>query len=221
MPEPIDLSATRDFLSRLRKNNNHAWFEENRAHYDAARDELERLVAALLEDLGSVADLGDLTPRDCIMRIHRDTRFSRNKAPYKTGFGARIVPGGRRTGRVGYYVHLEPGNVMVGGGLWEPTSHQLARFREVVGRDPTLLREIVAEEGFQRHFGGIFGATLKTAPRGWPANHPDIDLLRYKQVCAIEQLGDIEVPSQRLAAAMAAGLRAMTPFIRFLNGVIA
>jgi uncharacterized protein (TIGR02453 family) len=221
MAAALDLEPVLRFLSQLRKNNNKQWFDANKAQYENAMDQFETLVAGLITGLGKLVDLDGVTPKNCIMRIYRDVRFSKDKSPYKTGLGANIATGGRKSGHVGYHLHLAPDGVsMVGGGLWEPTPEQLARFRKGVDRDAAALRRILASSAFKTHFGELMGDKLKTAPQGYGADHPAIDLLRQKQVCAMERFEDKVVVSARFPALALEGLKAMKPFIDYLDDVV-
>lgn len=218
MTASLDLQPVLQFLSQLKSNNNKQWFDANKAQYENAMAQFETLVAELIMGLGKVVDLDGVTPKDCIMRIYRDVRFSRNKSPYKTGLSAGIAPGGRRSGHVGYHLHIEPNGVsMVGGGLWEPTPQQLAKFRETVAADAGAFRKILASSQFKTHFKEIMGDALKTAPKGYEPGHPAIDLLRQKQVCAMERFDDTVVISAGFPALAVDSLQAMKPFIEYLD----
>src|SRR6266542_6563940 len=114
----IDLKPVLDFLSALKGRNNKAWFEEHREAYEAARTHFENFVDQLISEYGEVEDLGGITAKDCIMRIYRDTRFSKDKSPYKTNMSATIAPGGKKSSSLGYYLHIQPHNeTLIAGGL--------------------------------------------------------------------------------------------------------
>src|ERR1700730_13780996 len=112
-------SSTLKFLKNLKKHNNKAWFDTNRSTYENAKADFENFIQSVLHRHGKKdADLKDLVARKCMFRINRDVRFSKDKSPYKTNFGASMDRGGRKSGFAGYYFHLEPGSSFVGGGLW-------------------------------------------------------------------------------------------------------
>ncbi len=216
------LQVSLDFLADLGVNNNREWFNENRPRYEQARTAFEMFVDNLLAELARSQDMGMVTARDCIMRIHRDLRFSRDKTPYRTNFGADIVAGGRKSGRLGYYIQLQPGDrSFVAGGLYEPSPDQLARFRQAVARDASGLKKIVKSRGFVRNFGAIQGERLSRAPQGYSPDHPEIELLRLKQVLVMHPLTDREVVSPDMLKKTLAVCRAMRPFIDYMNNVIA
>jgi uncharacterized protein (TIGR02453 family) len=221
MSENVELGSVLQFLSRLKKNNNREWFEANRSQYEDAMQQFGKLVGRLIAGLGAVEDLEGLTPKDCIMRIYRDVRFSPDKSPYKNGLGAGIVPGGRKSGRLGYHLHLQPGGAtMIAGGLWEPSPEQLSRFREAIVRDAGVFKTILGGGQFKRHFGQLMGEKLKKAPKGYPADHPELDLLRRKQVCGAETFKDEVVVSSKFPGLALESMKALKPFIDYLNDVV-
>ena len=107
---PQNLQFTLDFLEELRFNNNKTWFDENRKRYDQARAYVEELVTDVIAHFAPVEDLGKTSAKDCIFRINRDVRFSKDKTPYKLIMGALIGKGGRKTAERSYYLNIEPGN---------------------------------------------------------------------------------------------------------------
>lgn len=219
MADSFDLRPVLQFLSRLKKNNNRDWFEKNKDQYENATAQFEVLIGRLIAGLSRIEDLQGLTPRDCMMRIYRDVRFSKDKSPYKTGLGAEIVSGGRKSGRLGYHIHLQPDATMIAGGMWEPTPEQLTRFRQAISGDASSFRKILDSAPFKRHFGEVTGDKLKTAPQGYAADHPEIELLRYKQVCVMEKFDDDSVVLPKFEAAALESLKSMKPFIDYLNKV--
>lgn len=219
MADGPDLGVVLRFLSRLKKNNNKAWFDANKDEYLEALAQFEGLVAGLIQGLSGTEDLDGLSPRECIMRIYRDVRFSKDKSPYRTGFGAAIAPGGRKSGRMGYHLHVGPGSTITATGLWEPTPEQLARFRNAVAEDASALRRVLGSSPFKKHFDGLYGEQLKTAPKGYAADHPAIDLLRRKQVCVTEPFADEVVTSSRFPSLALESMKAMKPFVDYLNGI--
>jgi len=209
MSDDLDLGLALRFLSK--------WFDANKDQYEAAMAQFEVLVGRLIEDMSG---LEGLAPRDCIMRIYRDVRFSKDKSPYRTGLGAGIAPGGRKSGRLGYHLHFAPGGAtIVASGLWDPTPEQLSSFRGAIVKDASAFKKILGDASFKRHFNGLYGEVLKTAPKGYPADHPEIELLRRKQVCLTEPFTDDVVASQRFPALALQSMKAMKPFIDYLNRV--
>ena len=121
------------FLKQLKKNNNRNWFEAHRADYEAAKIDFQNFIQLVIDDL----ERKDLTiagtnARECLFRINRDVRFSKDKSPYKTNFGASIKRGGKKSAFAGYYFHCEPGSSFIGGGLWMPESARLKNVRQEI-----------------------------------------------------------------------------------------
>ena len=124
-----DLKTILDYLRRLAKNNNKPWFEKHREEYEEAKAGVEFFVTGLIHGIDLFDNVAGLSAKDCVMRIYRDVRFSKDKSPYKTAFGAHITPGGKKSGRLGYYFHLSPDETFFGGGLYMPGPRQLAAFQ--------------------------------------------------------------------------------------------
>lgn len=216
----FDLSPVLQFTAGLKQNNNKPWFEVHRPDYTLARTKFEEFVGALIVELSRTEPLGGLTPGDCIFRINRDLRFSKDKSPYKPYFGAYIAPGGRKSRLLGYYVHLEPGNVMLAGGLYEPEPRQLTAFREAISRDSREFKHIISEPEFIRYFGGVGGDTLKTIPRGFSADHPDAGLLRLKTVTVIHKVTDADAVQPGFFDHSLETFRVMKPFLAYLEALV-
>ncbi len=222
MPGATDLKPTLKFLSSIKSNNNKPWFEAHRADYERARGEFEDLVDQLIVKLGAFEDMQGVTARDCVMRIYRDVRFSKDKSPYKIAMSASIGPGGRKAYRFQYFLHLEPGDrSIIAGGLHEPESAQINAFRTAIARDARKFKSIVSAPAFKRHFGTISGEKLKTAPQGIARDHPEIELLRLKEVVAVQILPDKTVLSPGLVAQVVDACKAMKPFLDYLSSVVA
>ncbi len=218
----VNLKPTLDFLTKLKNNNNRAWFQENRAAFDQAQETFAIFVDALIRDLGRVENLAGVSAKDCIFRIYRDVRFSKDKSPYKTNMGAEIVGGGRKSGRLGYYLHVAPHDQsMIAGGLYMPSGEQIAKFRQVIAHDAKKFKKIVNDNEFKKYFGPFEGEKLKTAPQGFARDHPEIELLKLKQVVVHHRLSDKQVLAAKAAAHAVAVCKAMKPFLDYLNSIIA
>lgn len=220
MADDLDLGPVLKFLSGLAKNNNKPWFDAHREQYEESIATFEVLVGRLISGMSRLEDVEGLQPKDCIMRIYRDVRFSKDKSPYKTGLGAGIAPGGRKSGRMGYHLHLGPNSAtMVASGLWDPSPQQLSYFRDAIVDDAGPFLKVINASAFKKHFGQITGDSLKTVPKGYPADHPQLDLLRRKQVCVSEKFPDSVVTSARFADLAIESMKSMKPFIDYLNKV--
>lgn len=209
---PANLKTVLDFLEDLKFNNNREWFTVNRKRYDESRAAVEALVADVMGQFAPVENLGKTAAKDCIFRINRDVRFSKDKSPYKTNFGALIGNGGRKsTGRT-YYINLEPGESFIAGGVYDPEPELLKRIRAAIAEKPDKLRKIITNKDFVRTFGELRGDALKTAPKGYPSDHPAIDLLKRKQFLALHLLNDDDVLKDDFAAHIVDVCKLLKPF---------
>lgn len=214
----VDLTPVFDFLTALQGHNDKAWFDEHRADYELARQRFEGFVDQLIAAYGGVEDLGGITAKDCVMRIYRDTRFSKDKSPYKTNMSATIAPGGKKSTRLGYHLHLQPGDEsLIAGGLYMPSPEQLAQFRKVIDRNAAPLQAILDDKEFKKQFGTLQGEKVKTVPQGYSSEHPEIELLRFKQAIVVHHLSDETVVSPKFGSHAIRVFTAMKPFLDYLN----
>ncbi|MHC1782337.1 MAG: DUF2461 domain-containing protein [Anaerolineaceae bacterium] len=213
----FNLQSVLQFTGNLKQNNNRDWFQEHRGDYEIARAYFEDYVAALIRELSKTEPLADLTPKDCIFRLNRDLRFTKDKTPYKPYMSAYIAPGGRKSRLLGYYVHIEQGNAMLAGGLYEPDTQQLASWRESIDRNPRPFKDIIGNETFRKFFGEVGGERLKTIPRGYPKDHPEADLLRLKTVTVTKHASDSQVSSPPFFTETMETFGAMKPFLQYLD----
>jgi uncharacterized protein (TIGR02453 family) len=177
----MNLQQPLEFLMHLQVNNDRNWFKENEKLYQNAKTLFENYIDTLIVELKRMDDSIDVAKaKDCTFRIFRDVRFSHNKEPYKTNFGAFIARGGRKSPYAGYYIHLQPDESFLGGGIYMPQAAYLNAIRQTIFRDPESFKAIIFDPGFRSVFGEIFGEKLKTAPKGFPKDWPDIDLIRNK-----------------------------------------
>src|SRR5581483_11322518 len=221
MKPSVNLTPVLTFLGDLEKNNNKAWFDANRARYEQARAHFEEFVQLLIAEINTFDDLGALSAKECIFRINRDIRFSKDKSPYKTNFGALISPGGKKSSRQGYYMHLAPHNQsFVAGGLYMPSSEQLTKFRQAIDRDAAPFKKIIRAKNFVQSFGPLEGANLATAPKGYAQDHPEIELLRLKEVTIGGRLSDQEILAPDVVQHTARLFKTMKPFLKYLDSVL-
>ena len=208
-----------DFLVELALNNDRAWFGPRKAQYETLlKTPLERLCAAVnaefrSRDLPLAAD-----PARSPFRIYRDVRFAKDKSPYKTNVGASF-PWVGDGGGVGGYFHMEPGGIFVGGGMWHPSSARLAALRHAAIGDGALVHAVVDDPRFRATFGAVGGDRLKRAPTGFSPDHPDIELLKLKDVTFGRPLSDADVQAPGLAAMIADTLSDAVPLLRLLAGL--
>lgn len=221
MDRTISLEPVLNFLIELSKHNNKPWFDQNRERYEKARENFELFINFLIDEFRASDNLQDLTAKDCISRIYRDIRFSKDKSPYKKNMWATIAPGGKKATRMGYHIALQPqGHSLIAGGMWEPSSEQLSKFRQVIDHDASAFKQIIKTRSFIDNFGQIEGEKLKTAPQGYDRTHPEINLLKLKQIVVIHYYSDNQVLSNDFPEQVIANCRAMRPFLEYLNHLL-
>lgn len=205
-----------EFLRQVRENNNREWFAQNKATYDEIVKENKVFFNQVYSELQKHDSLEGIH----IFRIYKDVRFSKDKLPYKTNFGASYS----RTKpllRGGYYVHLEPDNSFVGGGFWSPNNEDLFRIRKEFEMDTTEIQKITSDKTFVNYFGELRGEDgVKTAPKGFDKNHPAIDLIKKKQYVVMRKFSDKEVFSADFQKEIIATFLAMRPLFDYMSEVL-
>ena len=219
--------AAFDFLRDLARNNRKDWFEANRDVYEReVRDPMRRLVEALDTRLASIAPeiIGD--PRRSMFRIHRDVRFSADKAPYKTNAGAWLYhrDAGRKVGTVGegggagFYFHLDRTACFMAGGIWMPARPALLRIREAIAGQPTALTRLTKAPGFRRRFDGLRAEPrLRRVPRDFAPDHPAAEWLKLQSFTAAAAIERSVVTSPRLVDRLCRDFELLVPLVRWLN----
>jgi uncharacterized protein (TIGR02453 family) len=209
---------TRVFLRSLARNNNREWFEKNKRRYE------ESVKEPMLALLGSLAlrvkkidpDLA-IEPRSSMYRIYRDIRFSKDKTPYKTHVAAAFTFSGLdRKYDAGYYFHVSPAEVGVGGGMYMPSGPALKNLRAAIDRDSSALRSILKHPKFKKLFGELYGESLTRVPQGYEKEHPDADLLKRKQFFCWADLDAGIVEGPEFEDVLMKHFEAMTPLVKYL-----
>jgi uncharacterized protein (TIGR02453 family) len=206
------------FISDLKNNNHKEWFHANRPRYEEARGEFLTFVETMINEI-QVFDpsVGTVQPKSAMFRINRDIRFSKDKSPYKTNFGAFIVPGGKKSGNAGYYFHLDPEGTFAGGGVYHPMPDILKKIRNEIYGNPEEFNEIISGKEFYNYFGEMYDDRLKTAPKGYPKDFEYIDLLKYKSYIVSKNFDNDTVTGENLVAQVAKTFRLMYPLNKFIN----
>ncbi len=206
------------FLTALEKNNNREWFDANKSMYLKAKDSFDDFVSQLIQLAKSIEpEIGYLEPKNCTFRIYRDVRFSKEKTPFKNNFGAYISKGGKNSEWAGYYFHLEPSESFIAGGKYQPQGAALKAIREAIIYEPENFRAIIEKPSFKKHFSGFLGDTLKTAPQGYPKDHPHIDLLKYKAYAVYQPISTGLLGSPKLLDEIAEAWKELKTLNDFLN----
>lgn len=211
-----------DFLSVLRENNNREWMETNKSWFHEVRSDFSEIVNFLIgEIVGFDPSVEGLVPKDCIFRLNRDIRFSKDKSLYKTHFGAYIAEGGRKSENAGYYFHLEPGdNSLLAGGMYIPSPEMIKKIRQEIDYNPSELKKIVSDPSFRDYFGKVQGEQLKTTPKGYTPDHPNIEFLKLKSYMAMHPVSDAIALSPGFPDKAVLVFKAMKPFNEFLNTAV-
>lgn len=219
------LSLTLDFLNNLQNNNTREWFKDHKKEYEAAKEEFAGLITALLEDFTNTLNpaFSSLTAKDCIFRLNRDIRFSKDKTPYKNHFGAVLHPEGKKTEKPLIYLHIQPNdNSFLALGVYQPNKEYIKKIREEIDYNAEELEAIFNEKEFKTHFdkfAELENGILKTVPRGYPKDHPHIDLLRLKHFIVEKSISDKELLSKDSATKLAKVAIAGEPLNKWLNVV--
>lgn len=216
----MDFTQILTFLTKLARNNNREWFEENKGVYLQAKENYESFVVAVLNELVKFnPELGGLNPKKLAFRIYRDVRFSKDKSPYKVNMGAGFSPNGKMEQEPGYYVHIQPGNKsFVAGGLYMPDPGNLSKVRQEIDYNSTGFLKILNDKKFKKYFKGLDDFDkLKTMPKGYPKDHPQIDLLKNKSFVVSHYFTDKEVKDKKFVKQMVEVCKAIKPMNEFLN----
>ena len=216
------------FLRGLARQNNKEWFD---AHRPAYEQEIKRPLLALIEEVD--VRLARLAPelvgtKKSMFRIHRDVRFSKDKRPYKTHAACwfyhrdagRAVGENAAHGGAGFYFHFAPGEVFSGGGVWMPPRQALLRIREAIAEQPEQFTALVSAPAFRKRFGALDQEHMLTRlPRGYAADHPAGDWLRYQSFTAGRALDESAIGSRRLIDTLLKDFEVLLPLVRWINRV--
>lgn len=207
------------FLGALKENNNREWFAANKGLYEAAHKQVEVFVQQVIDGIVSFDKTIQVVPASkCIFRIYRDVRFSKDKMPYKTNFGASIAAGGRKMGTAGYYLHIEPGASFVGGGIYLPDPVTLKSIRKEIYFNSAEFNAILKEKEFKKTYGTLDDFDkLKNAPKDFPADFADIDLLKYRSYIVTQGVDEAAALAPGYLNHVLKAFRAMKPFVEFMN----
>lgn len=215
-------ATTLQFLKAIKKNNNREWFEKNRPKYESAKQDYLQFVTEVLNGIKKYdSSLQFLEPKQCVFRIHRDARFSKNKDPYKTNFGASFSRGAKKIDTAGYYFHLEPGACFIGGGFWFPMAPELNKIRQEMDYGFKEFKSIINEKKFKATYGGINETDkLVRPPKGYEAENPAIEYLKLKNFTATMEISDADVLNKNLIKKVISSFETLSPLVHFLNKAI-
>lgn len=218
-------ASTLKFLKDLKKNNNREWFEKNRKVYEAAKEDMAAMVNAVIAQLGRKdKTIANLAAKDCVYRINRDVRFSKNKAPYKNNMAASLISGGKKSDNAGYYIHIQPGGEsFIGGGRYMVEPDQLKKIRQEIDYNWEGFSKIIHNKKFKTTYGELErgeGMSLSREPKGYEKDNPAIEYIKLKSWVAITPLTDADLTGKGLVKKITAILETLQPLIVFLNRAI-
>jgi len=208
------------FLEELASNNNRAWFKENKSRYEElVLDVALRFIQSMQEPLADIAPHFVATPTrvgGSLMRVYRDTRFSKNKIPYKTNIGIQFRHElAKDVHSPGYYVHIEPGRVFLGAGMWLPDSEPLRNIRERIAAKPAQWKRTMGDAKFKRHFK-LGGESLKRPPRGFDKEHECIEDIKRKSFIAVQETSADACLNPRFQQRVETAFKNAVPYMKFL-----
>ncbi len=204
-----------NFLSDLKKNNNKEWFEEHKSEFKKYQSEVKTFLEAAKDNLNH----HDEIEKTKMFRIYRDVRFSKDKTPYKSHFAGFFSRLGAHL-RGGYYIHIKPGESFLGVGFFAPNKEDLFRIRKELEMDAGEFREVINQKELKAIWGELRGDELKTAPKGFDKEHPDIDLIRKKQFMFVCNFTDKEVLSPTFLDEVDKSYRAIRPYFDLMSDIL-
>lgn len=218
--------STLKFLKNLTKNNNREWFEKNRKNYEATKTDVIQLIDCVIKQLGKKdPTIASLNAKDCLYRINRDIRFSKDKSPYKKNIAASLIKGGKKSDFGGYYIHIEPGGKsFIGGGKYQADPDMLRKIRQEIDYNWEEFRSIIRSKKFVSVYGDLDKSpelSLSREPKGYEKDNPAIDYIKLKSWIAMIELTDEELTNKDLVKKITAAFDALQPLLNFLNRAIA
>ncbi|HAK12265.1 MAG TPA: TIGR02453 family protein [Chitinophagaceae bacterium] len=217
-------SSTIQFLKKLERNNSKPWFDTNRHLYESAKADFLQLTAQVLKETAKFdASIAHLQPKECVFRINRDVRFSKDKSPYKTNMGMSIARGGKKGNFAGYYFHLEPGKSFVGGGLYMPMPDDLKKLRQEIDYNFADFQKIIQHKNFRAAYGDLdFDAalSLSRAPKGYEEDNPAIKYIKLKSFIATNTIADSTLTDKSLVKQITQSFKTLHPLLNFINGAL-
>lgn len=203
------------FYKELSENNTREWFEPQKKRFKSLELEIKQYAEEIKNNLNETDEIEHAK----IFRIYRDVRFSKNKTPFKTHFGISFHRK-KPDLRGGYYIHISPGNSFIATGFWNPDKDDLYRIRKEMEVDAKEFREIINKDEFKFHWGNLQGEEVKTAPKGFSKEHPDIDMIRKKQFLFIKKFSDKNVLARNFSEQIITHFKAIRPFFDHMTSIL-
>ena len=214
--------STIKFLKDLKKNNTKEWFDKNRKVYEAAKNDFANFIQAVIDKFAKKDEtIATIKAKDCLFRINRDIRFSKDKSPYKSNMGASINKGGRMTmNTAGYYFHLEPGKCFVGGGLWQPEPDAMKKIRQEIDYCFDEFKKILSNKKFASLYKDLdHSAEMKLSrpPKGYEPDNHAIEYVKLKSFFTMVSIKDAELTDKNLVKKVCDAFEALHPLVNFIN----
>lgn len=216
-------SDTFKFLNDLATNNNRDWFQLNKSRHDDVRLNVLEFAGKVITGLSKFDHTisSALDPKECVMRIYRDVRFSKVKTPYKNNFGAGFSQNGKKFSGAGYYLHIQPEGSFIAGGCWMPEADLLKAIRQEIDYNGSDFRLIIEDPSFMKYYGMLESEyKLKTCPKGYDQDHPEIEFLKLKSFTFSHKLTNAELIHSGSVDQVVNGFAKLNPFIAFLRNAI-
>ena len=211
--------VTFDFLKKLSANNDRDWFNAHKAQYEKAKENVEQFMDALIAKMNSHDRLETRSGKKSLYRIYNDVRFAKDKSPYNPRF-AGYMRRSKPQLRGGYYIWIAPGVTRVGCGFSYPNADDLRRIRLDISANPSDWRKMLRSKAITSHFGEMIGEQVKTTPRGFAADDPAIDLLRFKQYWFERSFTDREALSSDFLPQVNQTYKSIRPFFDYMSDVL-
>jgi uncharacterized protein (TIGR02453 family) len=213
----MDIKKVLSFLSTLKDNNNKEWFDQHRPEWEAIKKDFNKFIADLILEISKFdKSIEGLQAKDCIFRINKDVRFSKDKSPYKTNIGAIINKGGKKSNFAGYYIHIEPQASMIAGGIYMPDAPLIKSIRQEIDYNFESFEKVLNHKLYKKYFEKMSGDKLVSVPKGYDESNPSIAYLKHKSFLSIYNISTKEIEIKHIVEVC----KAMKPFNDFLNQAV-
>ena len=210
-----------NFLKDLEANNAREWFDLNRDRYDATRKQFLVVAEQLIHDIRQFDDeVPALNPKDCVFRIFRDVRFSKDKLPFKSNYGCFVARGGKKSGFAGYYLHIQPGECFLSGGIYMPLPEYLQAIRQEIYYHPKNYIDLIENKEFKSTYTLEYSNKLKTAPKGYPKDWEFLDLIRNRNYAFGHRIEEQELLAPDFTEKAIELFKVIYPLNRYLNKAV-
>lgn len=217
----MDFKHALQFLAKLKKNNSKEWFDKNKKEYDELRKEVVVFVTKMIGHIQVFdSSIAGLEAKQCMFRINRDIRFSKDKSPYKNNFGLSFNAGGKNSGKAGYYLHIEPGECFIAGGSYAPMPEHLTAIRQEIDYNFDEFKKILSHKDFKKYFTSLSGEKLARPPKGYDAENPAIEFLKHKSFLMWHKIDEAQLTDKNFEKYCSGVFKAMQPMLDFMNRTI-